>query len=79
MKLNKNVRYVPFMDRRCAEKAKEDYNKHFIYIVDGEKIKEDTTCPHCRRQVRSDYLEYNEELDSILRAKGNTLRWAAKD
>ena len=33
VKLNKNVRYVPFMDRRCAEKAKEDYNKHFIYIV----------------------------------------------
>ena len=80
MKLNKNVRYVPFMDRRCADRANaEDFNKHFIYIVDGEKIREDTVCTHCKRQVRSDYLEYNEELESILRAKGNTLRWAAKD
>lgn len=33
IKLNKAIKYVPFMDRRCAENAlAEEYNKHFIYI-----------------------------------------------
>jgi hypothetical protein len=63
VKLTKNIRYVPLIDRRCLDNAPHsEYNKHIIYVNENEKIKEDTYCQYCNRLVRSDQLEFNEEL-----------------